>query len=311
MTTDIGGDPDDQQSMVRLMAYANQFRIEGLFASASGTPNELKESLVQPHLIHEIIDGYAAVRDNLARHESGWPQADTLHAAVRSGNPFRSQSDIGEGHDTEGSQHIRACIERGRADDPLNIAIWGGQTDLAQALWSAREDHDEAGWQTFVRKFRVHDIADQDGHLAWMWDAFPGMFYILDKAPEGSDMRRAVFRGMYLGGDESLTSREWIEQNVRSTGPLGALYPVKTWTKPNPHGCLKEGDTPSWFFFLPKGGNDPADPTRPGWGGRFERAENGMFRDPPASDEYDPRTEVSRWRAVFQEDFARRMSWCR
>jgi uncharacterized membrane protein len=36
--TDIGGDPDDQQSMVRLMVYANEFDIEGLIASASGTP---------------------------------------------------------------------------------------------------------------------------------------------------------------------------------------------------------------------------------------------------------------------------------
>ena len=29
-----------------------------------------------------------------------------------------------------------------------------------------------------------------------------------------------------------------------------AQYPLKTWTDPNPHGCLKEGDTPSWFFFF-------------------------------------------------------------
>ncbi|MCU0870890.1 MAG: DUF1593 domain-containing protein [Pirellulaceae bacterium] len=36
--TDIGGDPDDQQSLVRLMVYANEFEIEALVASASGTP---------------------------------------------------------------------------------------------------------------------------------------------------------------------------------------------------------------------------------------------------------------------------------
>ena len=40
--TDIGGDPDDQQSMVRLMVYSNEFEIEGLIATASGTPGELK-----------------------------------------------------------------------------------------------------------------------------------------------------------------------------------------------------------------------------------------------------------------------------
>ena len=37
--TDIGGDPDDQQSMIRLLLYANEFDFEGLIATASGTPS--------------------------------------------------------------------------------------------------------------------------------------------------------------------------------------------------------------------------------------------------------------------------------
>ena len=32
--TDIGGDPDDQQSLVRLMHYANEFELELLVATA-------------------------------------------------------------------------------------------------------------------------------------------------------------------------------------------------------------------------------------------------------------------------------------
>ena len=112
---------------------------------------------------------------------------------------------------------------------------------------------------------------------------------------------------MYLGGDESLTSREWIEANVRSKGPLGRLYPTNTWTAPNPHACMKEGDTPSWFFFLPPGGNDPADPTKPGWGGQYEKSADGWWRDIPGP---DPRGAVHRWRPQFQADFARRMDWC-
>lgn len=115
---------------------------------------------------------------------------------------------------------------------------------------------------------------------------------------------------MYLTGDESLTSRQWIGENVRSCGPLGELYPTKTWTAPNEHGCLKEGDTPSWFFFLPLGGNDPADPTKPGWGGRFARQSDGWYRDLTATDSVDPRATVSRHRAAFQQDFAQRMRWC-
>ena len=137
------------------------------------------------------------------------------------------------------------------------------------------------------------------------------MFYILAHRPEGRDKRDGIYRGMYLTGDMTTTSRKWVDDNIRSTGPLGVLYPVNTWTDPNPHGCLKEGDTPSWFFFLPVGGNNPADPTQPGWGGRFVREADGWFRDPPAREGYDPRTEVSRWRSEFQRDFSRRMAWCR
>jgi hypothetical protein len=136
------------------------------------------------------------------------------------------------------------------------------------------------------------------------------MTYILSKSAPGQDKRKAVFRGMYLTGDESLTSRKWIDENVRSTGPLGAMYPVKTWTAPNPHSCMKEGDTPSWFFFLPHGGNDPNDPSQSGWGGQFRKSDDGWYRDNRSS-ENDPRESVSRWRPEFQRDFASRMSWCR
>ena len=52
--TDIGGDPDDQQSMIRLMTYANEFEIEGLIASAAGTAGELKKDVTHPAMIRAI-----------------------------------------------------------------------------------------------------------------------------------------------------------------------------------------------------------------------------------------------------------------
>lgn len=308
--TDIGGDPDDQQSMIRLMLYSNEFDIEGLVASASGTPGELKRAVTRPDLIREIVVAYGQVRSNLLKHADGWPETEFLLGRIKTGNPQRGRSHIGEKHDTEGSQWIIERVDAGTPERPLNIAIWGGQTDLAQALWRVQADRGAGGLAEFIKRFRVYDIADQDGIAEWMWSAFPDMFYILSKAAKGRDKREAVFRGMYLTGDEALTSREWIDRHVRSSGPLGALYPIKTWTAPNQHGCLKEGDTPSWFFFLPCGGNDPADPTRPGWGGQYRKSPEGCYRDDRSTDK-DPRESVSRWRPAFQQDFARRMSWCR
>ncbi len=72
--------------------------------------------------------------------------------------------------------------------------------------------------------------------------------------------------------------------------------------------------TEAWFHnglgFLPAGGNDPADPTQAGWGGRFRRTPDGWYRDLPFQDGFDPRTTISQWRPAFQAEFAKRMQWC-
>lgn len=311
--TDIGGDPDDQQSMIRLMVYSNEFRLEALIASCAGTPGELRDAQPQPDLIRNIVSAYGRVRPQLMKYAEGWPEEQHLQNIIRTGSRRRGRKHVGPDGDTAGSRFLIERIDAGSPGDPLNISIWGGQTDFAQALWRVRQDRGGSGLAKFVQRLRVYDISDQDEIAEWMHAEFPGMFYILSDAGE-RDRRLSTYRGMYLTGDLSLTSREWVDTNIRGTGPLGALYPTKTWTAPNPHSCMKEGDTPSWFFFLPIGGNDPADPTKPGWGGQFVQAADGWYRDRFKVDGQaaeDPRTSVSRWRPAFQQDFARRMSWCR
>ena len=62
--TDIGGDPDDRQSMVRLMTYANQFDIEGLVA----TKNSMG---LFPEQITHVVEAYGKVRDRLRNARAG------------------------------------------------------------------------------------------------------------------------------------------------------------------------------------------------------------------------------------------------
>ena len=72
--TDIGGDPDDQQSMVRLLAYANEFDVEALVAtSRMGHGHD-----VRPDLIQQIVNAYGQVRANLLLHKPGYPTASAL-----------------------------------------------------------------------------------------------------------------------------------------------------------------------------------------------------------------------------------------
>lgn len=204
--TDIGGgDPDDQRSMIRLMLHSNELDIEGLIATAP-TLESLKDTGTKPQLIREIVDAYGQVRENLARHADGFPEAARQRDVIKSGNPKRGRDAIGDGHDSHGSRWIVTCADRPDARR-LNIAIWGGQTDLAQALYRIQHDRGAEGLKSFAAKVRVYDIGDQDRIVDWMLSEFPGLFYIAARPPAGRDRRGAAYRGLYLGGDESLVSR--------------------------------------------------------------------------------------------------------
>jgi hypothetical protein len=248
----------------------------------------------------------------LLKHDSKFPAPDYLFSVVKRGNPLRGWENVGKGHNTEGSEWIIRQVDK-KDKRPLNICIFGGQTDLAQALWKVKNSRSAKEFEQFISKIRVYDINDQDKIFPKLYAAFKLPFYILAKAPEGVDKREGAYRGVYLGGDESLTSFAWLKENVlENHGPLGKLYPTKTWTAPNPHGVMKEGDTPSWFYFLKNGLNIAERPEMGGWGGRFIRNADGYFSD--AVDSFlnvkSARATVFRWRADFQNDWAARMDWC-
>ncbi len=300
--TDIGGDPDDQQSMVRLMVTSNEFDVEGLVATSRlqhGTD-------VRPDLIRDIVNGYGQVRANLLLHRPGYPTKDFLLGKVKSGNPNFGTAAVGSAHDTEGSNWIVSVVDQ--ADSrPLNVSIWGGSTDLAQALWRVRNDRTAAQLDAFVAKLRVHAIGDQDNTAPWILQNFPKLWYIRDLyAP---DKYQSPYRGMYLGGDTSIRNAAWVSTNVRTGhGALGALYPASA---PGSDG-VKEGDTPSWFYFLPSGLHTPSQPGWGGWGGRFSGSGPHFASDAldAVGTETSRRATVWRWRPAFQNDFQARMDWC-
>jgi hypothetical protein len=300
--TDIGGDPDDQQSMVRLMTYANEFDLEGLIAtSRMGHGHD-----VQPQLIQQIVNAYGQVRANLLLHDPDYPTSSALLGVIKRGNPVPGTTSLGAGKDTEGSNWIIQVVDK--ADSrPVNVSVWGGATDLAQALWRVRNDRTSSQLAAFLAKLRIHAIGDQDTTSPWIRQQFPTLWYIHDLYE--ADKFQSPYRGMYLGGDTSIRSGTWVSTHVRTNhGPLGALYPA---TAPGSDG-VKEGDTPSWFYFLPNGLNSPERPTWGGWGGRFSGA--GPLFLANALDtvgaETSRRATVWRWRPAFQNDFQARMDWC-
>ncbi len=322
--TDIGGDPDDQMSLVRLLTYANHFEIEGLVA----TPPGGETVPVNPQYLHQIVAAYGKVRDNLELHEPGFPSEKYLQERIASGLPIGHMDAVGQGKDSPGSELLIRAADR---DDPrpLWVSIWGGPNVLAQALWKVRETRSPAQLAAFVAKLRVYAISDQDNSGPWIRKNFPGLFYIVTPGVNaGGGFHHATwiaiggdkFHGRFGGADFELVTNEWLDRNVRSKGPLGAVYPH--WE------FMMEGDTPSFLGLIDNGLNVPERPDWGGWGGRYElytpKTEK-WFLEPETrpiwtnvQDEVLGRdgewhttnhATIWRWREAYQNDFAARMDW--
>jgi hypothetical protein len=67
-------DPDDVQSMVRFLLYANEFDVEGLAASAGAFAN-----VANRQNILDILSLYAKVHQNLKRNDLRYPTSGRLN----------------------------------------------------------------------------------------------------------------------------------------------------------------------------------------------------------------------------------------
>lgn len=306
--TDIGGDPDDQQSLVRLLVHADQFELEGLLTSSRLEHGQD----TRPELIYEQLAAYAKVYPNLLKHSKKFPLPDSLRKIVQDGQG--DQEKMGEGHDTPASEWLIRVVDKPDLR-PVWVAVWGGQRELAQALWKVKSTRSPAEAEAFVRKLRVYVIENQDGHERWILKQFPALFmissgYVNLGFPLSPRIREySAYRGMYMTGDETLVGSGWVQAHIKGReNPLAAGYPLDGGGVKG----LKEGDTPSFLGWLPNGLNIPERPDWGGFGGRFRRLRNDLFTDIVDFQDgvWNERLSVSRWRPFFQNDFAARLDWC-
>jgi len=334
--TDIEADPDDTQSMVRLLLYSDVIDLRGLIATTSTH----KRTSVAPESIRAVIRAYARVHGNLVKHDANHPPPAALEALVKEGRAEYGMGGVGDGKDSEGSEWILRTLEE-RDDRPLWVTVWGGANTLAQALYTLRATRAAAETDRLVAKLRVYAISDQDDSGPWIRKHFPKLFYIVTP---GGDYGAATWTGInavIAGIDNTTISNPWLAKHIQQGhGPLGAAYPDVAWGV--------EGDTPSWLGLIPNGLSDPDHPEWGGWGGRYElyRPEipvtdprtfiGGVPIEPEtrpiwtnALDEYAPlslaeygratragekpfrdsKATLWRWRDDFQNDFAARMDW--
>lgn len=243
VSTDVGGtDPDDSQSLVHLLLYADVLDIEGLVSSPWGPGRK-------EHIL-EVLDHYAADHPRLATHSARYPSPDALRQVTKQG-AVDAALGRGVGRPTEGSEWIVRCARR---DDPrpLWVLVWGTIDDLAQAL------HDDP---SIAPRLRVYFIAGPN--KKWGLAAYE---YVLEHHPdlwivESND----TYRGWFTGGDQQgdLGNEAFVSRHARGAGALGDFFAGLL------GGRIKMGDTPSVAHLLR---GTPEDPAQPGWGGRYVRA---------------------------------------
>ena len=333
--TDIEADPDDTQSLVRLLLYSNEIDIKGIVATTSCW----HKTMVNPESITKVIKAYDEIQPNLLKHDTDFPEARNLFSLVKQGLPKYGMLGVGEGKDSEGSDWIIKVLEE---DDerPLWISVWGGSNTLAQALYKIKNNKTEKEVKKLIAKLRVYTISDQDDSGIWIRNHFPDIFYIVSP---GDDYGSATWNGInsfIQGIDNTKISNSWLAQNIQQGhGSLGAAYPDVAWGM--------EGDTPSFLSLILNGLNNAGHPEWGGWGGRYElhkpdfstqkKGGSGVPFEPEtrdiwtnAVDSYTPyipgeygrtvkldtitfkgnKVTLWRWRDDFQNDFAARMDWC-
>lgn len=322
--TDIENEPDDTQSMVRFLTYSNQWDVEGLVATTSIH----QQKRIAPEKIRQLIDAYGKVRSNLLLHEKGYPEAGYLLSIVKSSYPEFGMNAVGKGKDSEGSEWIIKVVDK-KDDRPVWIPVWGGANCLAQALWKVKMTRSPEDLKKFVSKIRMYTISDQDDTGPWIRKNFPDLFYVGSPGYHAagayhyatwSGISGDKFHGRFTGANFEIVDNPWLDEHVRSHGPMGAEYPFTKF--------LMEGDTPSFLGLISNGLNDPERPEYGGWGGRYELYTPRTlkyFYEPETRPIYtDAMDEVKgvdgafhtsnkatlwRWREAFQHDFAARMDW--
>jgi Protein of unknown function (DUF1593) len=324
--TDMGNEPDDQMSFVRLLLYANEMDFEALVATTS----TWQKNKVQPETMKKIVAAYGEVRANLLKHATGWPEAAALDALVLSGQMAYGMAAVGPGKMSAGAEAIIRAADK-NDPRPLWISVWGGANTLAQALQHVKATRVPAEVDKLIAKLRVYTISDQDDAGPWIRREFPNLHYVgKPSSPDSSEYASATWTGisgdLYYqngqGADGSTVTNEWLETNIRAKGPLGKLYPH--------FAFIMEGDTPAFLFLTNNGLHSYRSPSWGGWGGRYIWRQaygetrpmwtqgGDMFPRVTSRDSVvgtDGKTYNSdqatiwRWRTAFQHEFAARMDW--
>jgi hypothetical protein len=300
--TDAGGDPDDEQSLVRFLLYANEWDVEGIIANRPKARDRENLNPVRDGLgiVRRQLDAYGQVHENLLLHDQRYPTKAQLWKVTVPG-----YDNVQDGVDL-----VLRAVDK-KDERPVWFLNWGtdkesGESSLKRALDRVMKARGPAGYASFKNKIRLssddkfgdHTWKTQPPFAFWAYPFYPDMdgarwywkFSALTRKAGGFDLQRDV---------------------LENHGPLGKLYPTNTTL------AQKEGDTMTFLNLIPNGLNEPEHPEWGSWSGRFSpRKDAGARRYfwPDQRDTLNGKTNrdntLLRWAAHLQNDFRARMDWC-
>ncbi len=300
--TDAGGDPDDKQSFVRFLLYANEWDLEGIIANRAHARDgeNLNPERTGLGILRRLIRAYGQCFPNLLRHDSRYPSPERLIEVTVPGY-----------EDTETGVDLIIKAVDGADSRPVWFSNWGtnhgsAPSCLKRALDRVRRERGQAGYARFKERLRLSSADAFGEHTVTL--APPWSIWVDTYRPEMAGKRwyhRFSALTAQAGGFD-------LERDMRTGhGPLGALYPTNTthWQK--------EGDTMTFLYLVPNGLGEPEEPAWGSWAGRY-----GLRDDSPIKSYYwtnqvdawqsttNRDNTLKRWAAHLQNDFRARLDWC-
>jgi hypothetical protein len=300
--TDLGGDPDDEQSLVRFLLYSNEWDVEGIICNRARARDRenLNKERTGLGIARRLLDAYGQCRPHLVKHDPRYPTKADLWKRTVAGYEDRE----------DGVKLLIAAVDR---DDPrpLWYSDWGSDrgastNNLKRALDRVLKERGQKGYATFKDRLRLSSADKFGEHTSKQ--APPFRLWIDTYRPEQEGKR-------WYHRFSALTARAGgfdLKRDVLTNhGPLGALYPTNT-THPQ-----KEGDTMTFLYLVPTGMNDPEQPTWGSWAGRYghQKAEGDRpYYWANQQDTWQGTTNrdntLKRWAVHLQNDFRARLNWC-
>jgi hypothetical protein len=320
--TDIGPndvEPDDRETLTRLLAHADQIEIELLCGGEGWNTGNYPPGWIDS--IKSTINAYEKDLPNLmkrsnqtgfladeSKQEIGyWPSPAYLRSRTMLGSARMGYSVLGTGNNSAGSDEIIKLADETDARN-IHIHVGGGANTFAQSIWRVQKERTADQLKTFLHKFTIYTITDQD--MPWNTTGWSTSSHYWMRQQFSADLV-FIWDECAWNYQNSTGVSRWTEYtaNIQGHGALGAQYPVYKWGV--------EGDTPAFVYLLLPGLSDPRIPTQCGWGGysEFMKTRDGVtnaYTNHQGTSAYDTCLKyVTYFYPAEFSNFAARMDWAK